>query len=114
MINPDNYGSLEACQRLAEAGIVVETDMMWHCAHGFAELKSATKYPSTIGHDYPALSMAEAWRMLPPYIGAQRLTVHKNDIYTECCYGTGEIKVNTNPTDALIDLLIWVEKRKEK
>jgi hypothetical protein len=124
-VNPLNYTSLEASQRLVEAGIVLETDCYWHCAHGFKELKQGTAGKSVVGHNYPAPSMAEVWRELPEMIGEMGskhyLTVQRLGGFTEAGYelahhdGVKKSFENTNPTDALTDLLIWVtEQRREK
>jgi len=62
--------------------------------------------------EYPAPSMAEVWRELP--IGSL-ITKCRNGEITHLS-GFGEYSIaNTNPTDALIDLLIWlIWARKEK
>jgi hypothetical protein len=130
-MNPNNYGTLEACQRLVKAGIVLETEAMW----GFTEKKYASGHvdidwvlvPKTqrIPQTIPAPSMAEVWRELPNEAGGGELRVSKNsiigDIHVEYVipYYIEEPDIaiieinNTNPTDALIDLLIWVKAQKE-
>ena len=118
-MNEQNYGSREACQRLVEAGIVLETD--------------ASRYESTLpepakwmlknsgwkdGSKVPASSMAEAWRELPEKKTIQgmlcSLMIYKRLGCTCASYWWHEEEVvsffNTTPTDALIDLLIWVKK----
>ena len=120
-MNPLNYASLEASKRLVEAGIVLETDFMWwnyDRENGWALAKSrdnkekGLRLPIGI---VPAPSMAEVWRELP-----DRICIEKHIAFTQANYPTGELYTNkifcnTNPTDALIDLLIWVtEQRKEK
>lgn len=120
-MNEQDYGSLEACQRLLDAGIVVETENYWYHHLGgewklypkedvFGILKSE--------HLIPALSMAEAWRELPDSYGpSTTLLLEKH--YNEAIAGyfdwdeedfTKAKFRNINPTDALIDLLIWTRK----
>lgn len=129
-MNELNYGSLPACKALHEAGIVVETEKFWFCSappycdeHWF--IADADK-----GHGYkkyPAPSMAEVWRELPCYRNVngffQPFLVRVTDdseptIYSVFYSQEDERPVrpvpavyqSTNPTDALIDLLIWVRK----
>ena len=75
----------------------------------------------------PAPSMAEVWRELPSEIEHKEPTalfITKSllgDNRTFCCYviiGTyyvvrGSVFISTNPTDALVDLLIWVRKEEK-
>lgn len=101
-MNEQNYASLEASKRLAEAGIVLETDMYWRCfpagpdsfgGHeaGFELVTKAEKLSltRTVGFDpdqevdgfgviyYPAPSMAEVWRELPKSINWNGLILEK-------------------------------------
>ena len=113
-MNEANHGSLPACQRLDAAGIVLETEYWWnpidiiegdHTVISGYELKDYKILGSI-----PAPSMAEAWRRLPA------MSVIGKD-YGEVTYVAfkKDYKIsNANPTDALIDLLIWVEQRKEE
>ena len=123
-MNPDNVGTLEACQRLKAAGIVLETDFCWRtwidkegtpCAElvDRAELVDhkrkrndlpATKY-------IPAVQFAEVWRELPVE------TILRKTLDGEAtCWIRAKNVVpaphSTNPTDALIDLLILVREAK--
>jgi hypothetical protein len=133
-MNPLNYASPEACQRLHAKGIVLETD----CYHRVWVAKATNTPCSQVatkdqmlwnkhgddvgdGRDMdgvvyiPAPSMAEVWRELisrgwPPCSDGMSfwLCNDDNEVVTD------EI-IDTNPTDALIDLLIWVtEQRKEE
>jgi hypothetical protein len=109
-MNPLNYASLEASQRLHAKGIVLETDLHWikEVDGEFHLTLSEIHYNGE--EEYPAHSMAEVWRELPKGTG-----VEMRDEYTLCWIFGGETFKNTNPTDALIDLLIFtVEQRKEK
>jgi len=113
-MNPLNYASLEASKRLVEAGIVLETDFYW--ASVDMENWSLCTIPHKVGFkEYPAPSMSEGWRELPPqgcYLTANQGYYYAWIEWTDF-EGHGkscEAKENTNPADALIDLLIWVRK----
>lgn len=111
-MNQLNYGSSEACKRLVDAGIVLETDF-YH-----TENEDGSNYairPKEDREKYvycPAPSMAEVWRELP--VGRTLYTLFDGD---ECFFwytnsgGAGKVFSNTNPTDALIDLLIFARGR---
>ncbi len=75
-MNLNNYATLEASKRLAEAGIVVETDFFYKIFDDevtfitkrerdswLAEVKRGNASPTAIF--IPALSLAEVWRELP-------------------------------------------------
>jgi hypothetical protein len=105
-----NVGSLEACKRLHDAEIVVETEKCWMYQGNFQW--EIVDHPGHINSlCIPALSMAEAWRMLPHGSVAYRIeagtmasfNLESNNSMIDSTYQ------NTNPTDALIDLLIWLE-----
>ena len=127
-MNTQNYASLEACQRLVDAGIVLETDFYW-ATYGEKACRSLRdagklvpkpylvssqslpaviiKNPTNSGY-YPAASSAELWRELP-----DSTCVNKDGDHTKCWIDSKtSLKVfqSTNPTDALIDLLIFVRK----
>lgn len=118
-MNNLNYASREASQRLVDAGIVLKTDFYW--ASVDMENWSLCTIPHKVGFkEYPAPSMAEVWRELPEYVEYKKddrplieyLRIDKNgDGSLSCGYGQySEMTINDNPTDALIDLLIWVRK----
>lgn len=91
-------------KRLAEEGIVLETNMMWEAVIG-NDHKQYYVLKEHFG-DIPAPSMAEVWRKLPEGARIRRLG-------NGSVAGTNDAKIpeiQTNPTDALIDLLIWVRK----
>jgi hypothetical protein len=112
-MNPDNYASLEASKRLVEAGIVLETERYFHIfdeeVHDYTaeqkkiwegEVRRGNASPEAIF--IPRPSMAEVWRELPYGASIQKLMTcyardHKENVEFEA----------DNPTDALIDLLIW-------
>jgi hypothetical protein len=119
-MNPNNHGTLEACKRLVDAGIVLETEQFWseQWEKGKWELNGGERHQD----DISAPSMAEVWRELPEcYQGENWLNLEKCNGKSYAQYlrepvegvdahiveGTQE---NTNPTDALIDLLIWIRK----
>jgi hypothetical protein len=119
-MNKDNYATLEAAQRLVDAGIVLETDWLWEDSPNSTRLVQSPRIPYSKVKFYPAPSMAEVWRELPESI--------KDKDFGKCHIGLGKVtgktvaryvfidksgQINTNPTDALIDLLIWVKAQKE-
>jgi hypothetical protein len=121
-MNPNNYATLEAAQRLLDAGIVLETDF---CSDLWGDPNKIIPWYSGVepGHpDFvPRPSMAEVWRELPETIQTgpvtwKHLTTEKMGTRMEAYYrpcNNKEIKSSENPIDALIDLLIWVKAQKE-
>ena len=108
-----NVGTLEACQRLVKAGIVLETDFYWaEFINSGWQLITGMYGKTGYLHIVPAPSMAEVWRELPNISVSIRSSKKETHVWLEeDCYD----EFNTNPTDALIDLLVWVtEQRKEK
>ena len=124
-MNPNNYASVKASKRLVEAGIVLETEAGWYKifrpgCHSFdMVLSMRSGNEKFYGDNYPAPSMAEVWRELPETIDEYDLTCEKifnggmQAGYTTYD-GSGlrwKVLLNAaNPTDAMIDLLIWVRK----
>ena len=112
-----NYGSLKASKRLVDAGIVLETDFYWilYPTEAGYLLGDKSSVLLSIKH-YPAPSMAEAWRELPRTFNEANPELWKVSYITYCAYCDGNLQLmehsisNTNPTDALIDLLIWARK----
>lgn len=121
-MNPLNYGSKEACQRLHDAGIVLETEFYWYHNTVYDTYEMKDKIPHYMNkEDYiPALSMAEVWRELPPNLSINKIfyepQIRKINEVTYVGYYWFDRSIqtflNSNPTDALIDLLIWVRKEK--
>ena len=114
-MKPLNYASLEASKQLVDAGIVLETDL-YH--------KKIAWLDGTVGYGLtnyindpdiicPAPCFTEVWRELPEYTGLDKFE-GKNDAELTMKNSSGIIVFhkarNTNPTDALIDLLIWLRK----
>jgi hypothetical protein len=105
-MNEQNYASLEASKKMADAGIMLETDFIYNQD---GKLLYRPLVPVLPG-DIPAPTMAEVWRELP-----EGTECKKQAVETKCVTMTKDnIKVffSENPTDALIDLLIWVRKEK--
>jgi hypothetical protein len=121
-MSEQNYASLEASKRLVAAGIVLETEAGWRKKRdktGYYLSRKALYHRTS---DAPAPSMAEVWRELPETALQpcrdtttgychEYLSLQKDGDLTVAGYGEySEIGRNSNPTDALIDLLIWVKK----
>ena len=107
-MNTQNFASLEASMRLVEAGIVLETEKVWFFSTTGWELVDRYDKHKVNKHYLPAPSMAEVWRELP-----DSTCINKDGDYTKCWVDSNmSLKVfqNENPTDALIDLLIFVRK----
>lgn len=126
-MNPLNYASLPASQRLQSSGIVLETEAVWRKKRdktGYYLSRKALYHRTS---DIPAPSMAEVWRELPatlrneddPLVLNKALRIgdgvqvtsasydYSTEDYGEC---TRKFFASTNPTDSLIDLLIWQRK----
>ena len=105
-MNQLNYASLEASKRLVSAGIVLKTEAYWIRVANSPMMLVDNRH----GADeyYPAPSMTEVLEELP-----NNTAFLKNKVYYASVGGSdNEYKefVGANPTDALIDLLIWVRK----
>lgn len=113
-MNPNNYATLEASKRLVEAEIVLETEAQWSIDHLVHRKKPWAS-------DIPAPSVAEVLRELPDSHGPSTTLIlekHNNEVIAGYFDWDEEdfIKPNfrsANPTDALIDLLIWVRGKEE-
>ena len=104
-MNELNYASLEASKKLYEAGIVLKTDALWSLfLDGFHLIMNTELHP--LVENYPAPSIAEVWRELPDGI-----TIKKWDGKLLIIDDDGT-NFNINPTDALVELLLWIEKEK--
>lgn len=127
-MNPLNYASLEASKRLAEAGIVLETEAVW-VSEEHPPFDGSTKCVVSwklcnrqefIRYNFgkisegviPAPSMAEVWRELPE-ASAYLHTNKETEVWLEDeedIIPKSNSFADTNPTDSLIYLLIWVRK----
>jgi len=105
-MNTQNYASLEASKRLHDAGIELETEAYWIRVANSPMMLVDNRH----GADeyYPAPSMVEVWRELP-----NNAALLKNKVYYTSIGGSDNAYkefTSENPTDALIDLLIFVRK----
>ena len=109
-MNELNYASLEASKRLVKAGIVLETEAVWHLQGDnetyFLQSQGSSAHLCVRWGDFPAPCMAEVWRELP-----DEITIKKWDGKLLIIDDDGT-NFNINPADALIELLIWLEKEK--
>ena len=127
-MNPENYGTLEACQALEKAGIVMETECYWW---NFGSYWKIVDHKHGYGTEcVPAPSLAEMWRELPLLIEEDKLflphLVKISDkaqgglLYSayystpECSRPVPVVYQDANPTDALIHLRIWLKEKGEK
>lgn len=108
-MNPNNYASLAASKRLVEAGIVLETEVVWATDGLDWVLMSRDRCGSWM-QGIPAPSMVEVWRDLLDITISIRL--QKDGLYFLFLADDTFESYRDNPTDALIDLLIWVRKEK--
>jgi len=93
-MNPLNYGSREACERLVKAGIVLETEKVWIYA----------RHIPLKGSDF-------CWQL---FNRDSLMAIEATEQKPSCIIPAPSHSQNTNPADALIDLRIWLEERKEK
>lgn len=116
-MNPNNYASLEASKQLVEAGIKMETEAAW-CPfgrNGEYKLLPIEYFPPTeVSKDVriPAPCMTEVWRELPE-ASAYLHTNKETEVWLEDeedIIPKSNSFADTNPTDSLIYLLIWVRK----
>jgi hypothetical protein len=112
-MNELNTASIEASKKLYEAGIVLETDCIW-CQYieGFRLIAVTELHP--LVEVIPAPCFTDVWKELPWYVLRDdvncQLQIEKYNTFTSAYYdGTGQNYTSENPTDALIDLLIWVK-----
>ena len=112
-MNTQNYASLEASKRLHDAGIELETDFVWRLGADGWKLLTKDWVRDMMSNTYeslPAPSIAEVLKELP-----NNTAFLKNKIYYASTGGKDSVYkefISTNPTDALIDLLIWTRKEK--
>lgn len=114
-MNHNNYCTLEMSRRLVEAGVKIETECLWVGLKAFNEVKYKIVTLNTYEREsylfdqqphYPAPSMADLWAMLP-----DNTCIMKNNGETYITDENCEFS-DTNPCDALAELLIWVKGRK--
>jgi hypothetical protein len=118
-MNKDNYCSLGMCKKLVEAGIVLETEVVFVKLFEGHKLRMKDSFSFREEDDYiPAPSMAELWRELPETLDVVdvmkphsyiRMTKFQGETVTG--YGCQlDVGKRINPSDSLADLLIWVKK----
>ena len=105
-MNPLNYASLEASKRLVDNGIILETDVVWSQMAPDKDYSLVPRYNARL-YSIPAPSMAEVWRDLPLTVEVRKAG------YKTCAFEGTEMSINTNPTDALIDLLIFTRGKND-
>lgn len=110
-MNQENYCSLNLAQKLVDAGIVLETDYKWFCRNGIWGLVDICCYLPLGAPHIPAPSMAEVWRELPAGVSVYKGTAIEVANTTACMVDRVKTPYieRTNPTDALIDLLVWLK-----
>jgi hypothetical protein len=130
-MNQENYCSLNVAKRLIDTGIVLETDYYWatYSESTLQSIRDAGKvYPRPYlvtkesihekhrtGHGYyPAPCFTEVWRELPfqSYIkklddGSTLVWICDDD--ADGKYIESNMIANSNPADALAELLIWAK-----
>ena len=113
-MNELNYASLSASKKLVENWIVLETEKTWFFSNTGWEMVDRCAAHHVNRHYLPAPSMAEVWRELPfqSYIkklddGSTLVWICDDD--ADGKYIESNMIANTNPTDALIDLLVWLK-----
>ena len=120
-MNPLDYCSLEMSRKLADAGIVLETNMNWANVKGYDDVEEWELNYSW--GEYPAPSMSELWRELPEDIVDEgmayrrMLSVEGLPLKTVAGYYHCTQVIpwlvkysSVNPCDALAELLILVRK----
>ena len=125
-MNPLNNATLEASQRLVDAGIVLETDFQWSVnmhSSGYRLSLSNSDLNTPDLFPIPAPSMSEIWRELPGFVDLggieYKLIVWKYLDRICCTYRSYQDALpeqsvsKPNPTDTLIDLLIWAKQKKK-
>lgn len=118
-MNKANYGSVEACQRLLSANILLVTDMVWAAKDGCEPQLIPTEDVGKIGGltIIPAVNFAEVWRELPE-------TDELMDIVRQYAEVTAEfwqvlliqryVFNLLRDVNKMIDLLIWITEKKRK
>ena len=115
-INPNNYCTREAAERLQKAGIGMETEIVWYQSVAddrwyliLSEYIREGKVKAII----PAPSLAEVWRELPknPQDMLDILRQYSGRDGLLFLFGL-LVKISHN-IDAAIDLKIWLEGRRK-
>jgi hypothetical protein len=119
-----NTASHEASKKLVDNEIMLETGAVWVKWYFDGSILSdrnpyewRLQYKALTQTDFesiPAPCFTEVWMELPWYVLRDdvncQLQIEKYNTFTSAYYdGTGPNYTSENPTDALIDLLIWVK-----
>jgi hypothetical protein len=119
-MNQDNYCTREYAQKLLDAGIVLETDCAWYqnSLDGWHLLQVTDFNDGLFNRRLPAPCFTEVWRELPVIVERDdveySLSLEKSTSCSVLHYSNQQmIKTlfradSENPTDAAIELLIWV------
>jgi len=111
-MNPNNYCSLSAAQRLHEAGIVIETDWYYCRVENGWYFRDEDNYHREVFLSIPAPSTAEILWELPSDPGE---LIHALMRYWSCDHYPNLLArfiAMLRDPDALIDFLIWVRKER--
>jgi hypothetical protein len=126
-MNSLNTATLEACQRLVKAGIVLETEAVWYSIYGsgnkyFLVSESeyqqiADRHSADVFTSISAPSMAEVWRELPEDNEEMAILIHDWLVDARFILPTTKILPCLwigicRDINRLIDLFIWVRKEK--
>ncbi|HAX98604.1 MAG TPA: hypothetical protein DCY12_06895 [Candidatus Atribacteria bacterium] len=119
-MNKLNYASYPASNKLVDAGIILETYVYWARDEKGWYLRIPDTYFREVLESIPAPSMAEILIELPTITSIHKIDGHYTGYKVE--YVPSHLRsdniqfatYNTNPIDALIDLLIWKRKEESK
>jgi hypothetical protein len=114
-MNELNYTSIEASKKLVENGIVLNTKEFWY-RYG-DKWEDGPRIFIVAVERMPRPSMTELWRELPWFVMRNEvccnLMMEKYDTFTVVYYdGTGPNYTDTDPADALAELLIWLRRER--
>lgn len=122
-MNQENYGTLEPCKKLADAGIVLTTDFVWYVNGAGWKLSTRDWVENVVSVKYeviPAPTLAEVWIELPQDILHNAMVCSlmmwkfNKGVYTEVGYWWHDQIIKSiimeNSTDAAINLLIWLKE----
>ena len=111
-INPDNYGTHPACEKLYDAGIVLETDAHWYLRKHDNKWVCTLRTPQVTEYFecIPAPSPAEVWRELANY--SIELIYRRILAVTEYELTIPEMFKLFLDLDSAISVLIWAKGEK--
>lgn len=113
-MNELNYATQPACQRLKDAGIVMETEKYWYKTifddsvyklYNREDVTSVMKYPECL----PAPTLTETLREI--FKCCSSITITNDGYNLVWIEGNGNYSHSPNPADAAIDLLIWLKAK---